>query len=71
MVQRLVEQVAVLDNSCRYPQMTVDWFINIACTRQLPQRRLNQFVPEIVIIFSSGYEQLRPTKARRRTFHQI
>jgi hypothetical protein len=55
-----VGQGAVLDNSCRYPQMMDDWFINIACTRRVPQRRLNQFVPEIVIIFSSGYEQHRP-----------
>jgi hypothetical protein len=30
--------------------MMDDWFINIACTRRGPQRRLNQFVPEIVTI---------------------
>jgi hypothetical protein len=30
--------------------MMDDWFINIACTRWVPQRRLNQFVPEIVTI---------------------
>ena len=34
----------------------------MACTRQVPQRRLKQFVPEIVIIFSSGYEQHRPPR---------
>jgi hypothetical protein len=49
-VRRSVEHGAVLDNSCRYPQMMADWFINIACTRWVPQRRLNQFVPEIVTI---------------------
>ena len=53
---------AMLDNSCRYPQMMDDWFINIACTRQVPRRRLSQFVPEIVIIFTSGYERHRPPR---------
>ena len=30
------------------------WFIYIACSRQVPPRRLNQSAPEIVIISSGG-----------------
>src|SRR5216684_6545759 len=41
-----------LDNSSRYPHMTHDWFMNIACSRQVPPRRLNRSAPEIAGIFS-------------------
>jgi len=32
--------------------MIDNWFINIACSRQIPPRRLNRSPPEIVSIFS-------------------
>ena len=44
----------VLDNFSRYPHIVHGWFIYIACSRQVPPRRLNQSAPEIVSISSEG-----------------
>jgi len=34
------------------PQMMHNWFINIACCRQVPPRRVNRSAPEIASVFS-------------------
>ena len=52
----------MLDNSCRYPQMMDDWFINIACTRAGAATTTEPIRSRNVIIFSSGYEQHRPPR---------
>ena len=62
---------ATLDNSCGYPQMMQDWFINIACSWQVPpgptepirSRNRDHFLGQPTN--SIGHEQ------RWRTFHQI
>src|SRR6267142_4115378 len=41
-----------LDNSSQYPQLVHSWFTNIACSRQVPPRRLNRSAPDIVSAFS-------------------
>jgi hypothetical protein len=39
------EHAAVLDNFSSSPQMMHSWFINIACSRQVPPRRVNRSAP--------------------------
>ena len=39
--ENAADGAAVLDNSFRYPQMINDWFINLACSRQV-RARLNR-----------------------------
>src|SRR6266498_377903 len=46
---------AALDNSSCSPQMIHNWFINIACSRQIPTRRLNRSAPAIVSTFSGTF----------------
>ena len=45
----------LLDNSSRSPQVMNDWFINIACSRQKPPRRVNLSAPTIVSTFSEHF----------------
>ena len=47
----------LLDNSSRSPQVVNDWFINIACSRQKPPRRVNRSAPTIVSTFSEHFLQ--------------
>jgi hypothetical protein len=41
--QNAADGAAVLDNSCRYPQVVRGWFINVACSRASAAETLSHY----------------------------